>query len=606
MLDKNNKILIVFTYTYDRLGRVSTLKSGNVTRTMTYDIHGWTTSLKTALSGKTMTEKLYYADSSKPRYNGFVSRRDLDGYSYLYTYNNRGFLTEAKYSGGESGSDYTETFSYNDRGGLLTLKRMGVTDLLPSGSKSYGVLDDISGSYTGNRLTSVTVSTGAQVYDRRTGIRKSGTYSLGYDASGRLTSDGTRGMTSITYNNNGMLTGVRTSTIMMAVTRDGLGRKTGMAMNKFNSTGGLMSSDNRIYTGNGHVVSKNAIVMSRFPGGFFDSAGSPYYYLTDFQGNNIGVYDKTGKLVQRTDYYASGEPWLEPEYGNSASGNRYLFGGKERMAGGALNEYDFEARNYVASFQRFTTIDPEAEKFSWMSPYAYCNGNPINFIDPTGAHTQVTLKSPGVYEVVGGELDDDLNVYLYCKNEDGELVNTGISIGETTSATSFYYSEENRWATESIIDLKDPSGKNFLNKIMKNPPLLAEYVDKARNKQPLDFKVTNGTGELFGQSEFYRGMSIGETKDGKNLITSARDIGNITAGYVAAYNGLSYIEARIGFDGYQSFSNKKIQLEGISTRNAEMYGFNWGLSNSNIFSKTLRRATSFHSSIAYLGCKILR
>ena len=117
------------------------------------------------------------------------------------------------------------------------MKRMGVTDLLPSGSKSYGTLDDISGSYTGNRLTSVTVSTGAQVYDRRTGIRKSGTYSLGYDASGRLTSDGTRGMTSITYNNSGMLTGIRTSTIMMAVTRDGLGRKTGMAMNKFNSTG---------------------------------------------------------------------------------------------------------------------------------------------------------------------------------------------------------------------------------------------------------------------------------------------------------------------------------------------------------------------------------
>ena len=367
-----------------------------------------------------------------------------------------------------------------------------------------------------------------------------------------------------------------------------------------------MSSDNRKYTGNGHVVSKNVLVMSRFPGGFFDSTGSPYYYLTDFQGNNIGVYDKTGKLVQRTDYYASGEPWLEPEYGNSASGNRYLFGGKERMAGGALNEYDFEARNYVASFQRFTTIDPEAEKFPWMSPYAYCNGNPINFIDPTGRYTKVVEQSDGTYKVIGGKLDKDLNVYLYRKNEDGELMNTGISIGETTSATSFYYSEEKRWATESVIDLKDPSGKNFLNKIMKSPPFLTEYVDKARNNHPFDFKVTNGTGELLKKSEFYRGMSIGETKDGKNLITSARDIGNITAGYVAAYNGLSYAEARIGFDGYQSITNDKIQLEGISTRNAELYGFNWGLSNSNIFIQTLRRATSFHSSIAYLGCKIFR
>ena len=105
-----------------------------------------------------------------------------------------------------------------------------------------------------------------------------------------------------------------------------------------------------------------------------------------FQGNNIGVYDKTGKLVQRTDYYASGEPWLEPEYSNSASGNRYLFSGKERMAGGALNEYDFEARNYVASFQRFTTIDPLTEATPSMSPYAYGNANPINFIDPFGLY----------------------------------------------------------------------------------------------------------------------------------------------------------------------------------------------------------------------------
>ena len=99
------------------------------------------------------------------------------------------------------------------------------------------------------------------------------------------------------------------------------------------------------------------------------------------------------KMIQQTDYYASGEPWLEPEYSNSASGNRYLFGGKERMAGGALIEYDFEARNYVASFQRFTTIDPETEKFPWLSPYAYCNANPINFVDQHGLYPKSIIYS---------------------------------------------------------------------------------------------------------------------------------------------------------------------------------------------------------------------
>lgn len=33
---------------------------------------------------------------------------------------------------------------------------------------------------------------------------------------------------------------------------------------------------------------------------------------------------------------------------------------------------------------RFTTIDPLAEKCPNISPYAYCNGNPVNFVDPDG------------------------------------------------------------------------------------------------------------------------------------------------------------------------------------------------------------------------------
>ena len=33
---------------------------------------------------------------------------------------------------------------------------------------------------------------------------------------------------------------------------------------------------------------------------------------------------------------------------------------------------------------RFTTLDPLAEKYPNISPYAYCNGNPVNFVDPDG------------------------------------------------------------------------------------------------------------------------------------------------------------------------------------------------------------------------------
>ncbi|MCQ2134831.1 MAG: hypothetical protein MJY88_07670 [Bacteroidales bacterium] len=35
-------------------------------------------------------------------------------------------------------------------------------------------------------------------------------------------------------------------------------------------------------------------------------------------------------------------------------------------------------------FGRFTTLDPMAEKYYSVSPYAYCAGNPVRFVDPSG------------------------------------------------------------------------------------------------------------------------------------------------------------------------------------------------------------------------------
>ena len=63
------------------------------------------------------------------------------------------------------------------------------------------------------------------------------------------------------------------------------------------------------------------------------------------------------------------------------------------------------------------------------------------------------------------------------------------------------------------------------------------------------------------------------------LYTSARDIGNIAAGIVAAKNGISWSAARIAFDAYQSRNG--LQVEGISTRNAEYYGWSQMYSHSN-------------------------
>jgi RHS repeat-associated protein len=49
-----------------------------------------------------------------------------------------------------------------------------------------------------------------------------------------------------------------------------------------------------------------------------------------------------------------------------------------------LMVYDYGARTYDPAGGRFWTMDPLAEKYPWLSPYAYCGNNPVKYVDPTG------------------------------------------------------------------------------------------------------------------------------------------------------------------------------------------------------------------------------
>jgi RHS repeat-associated protein len=62
----------------------------------------------------------------------------------------------------------------------------------------------------------------------------------------------------------------------------------------------------------------------------------------------------------------------------------YKYGNKELDEMNGLNLYDFLARGYDPAIGRFMAIDPLAEKYYSISPYAYCGNNPVNRVDPTG------------------------------------------------------------------------------------------------------------------------------------------------------------------------------------------------------------------------------
>ena len=131
----------------------------------------------------------------------------------------------------------------------------------------------------------------------------------------------------------------------------------------------------------GNMIYENGALKRILIDGGYIEGGVYYYYLNDHQGNNRLVADANGVVVQKNHYYPFGMSFAD---GLSPSAQPYKYNGKELDQMHGLNQYDYAARYYDPSFARFTTVDPMAEKYPGISPYAYCKNNPVNRIDPKG------------------------------------------------------------------------------------------------------------------------------------------------------------------------------------------------------------------------------
>ena len=66
-----------------------------------------------------------------------------------------------------------------------------------------------------------------------------------------------------------------------------------------------------------------------------------------------------------------------------SSENAYLYGGKELQTFFGIDWYDSSA-HYQTTDGIFSGIDPLSEQTYPISPYAYCAGDPVMFVDPSG------------------------------------------------------------------------------------------------------------------------------------------------------------------------------------------------------------------------------
>ena len=197
-------------YTYDEVGRVQTKKLATETFTYSYNVRSWLT----GIAGTRFNQTLAYNGAvngitpSTLRYNGNIGAvkwkagDETTERGYQFTYDGLDRLASASYGEGMSLATNTGRFNeavteYDKMGNIVSLQRQGMLDC------GYGMMDNLTYTYTGNKLNKVTDAVTAPItysnafhFVDRANVANEYTY----DANGNAAKDLNKNITSISYN----------------------------------------------------------------------------------------------------------------------------------------------------------------------------------------------------------------------------------------------------------------------------------------------------------------------------------------------------------------------------------------------------------------------
>jgi len=437
----NDKAPVVLAAnTYDDLGRlIVKLRHNRVDREeFEYNIRNWITHIMSGTNA--FEENLYYTQSVSPTangcYNGNIAqitwKYNTSTGNYKYSYDELNRLTSAiLFSNGVPGPQYYELFTYDKMGNIKTLMRYG--------SSASSLLDNLTMTYNGNQVTRIDDPRGSRnSYATKEYNNQANTNNeMAYDLNGNLTKDLDRNIYTIKYNilnlpeivqfkdghqiinaydASGKKLSSRYYTILMRsqvpvvnTLQPGQVLSLQYEMDYIGETGTFYLG-NIEYGFNGCDPGWYWIDKIYNPEGYVNDLGiynGPYYqyYRKDHLGNNREVWlANNNTTVQRTQYYPSGLPWASNTGDNPDLQNK-KYNGKEFVEMHGYDTYDYGARGYYAAIDRWTSVDPLAEKYYSISPYAYCAGNPVRFIDPDGRFIGTTIGT-----IVGG-IAGGINAY---------------------------------------------------------------------------------------------------------------------------------------------------------------------------------------------------
>ena len=439
----------IASYNYDNLGRLTTKNTaGRETSTYAYNIRGWLTNI----AGGKFTQTLGYAGQYGGNIATIMWTADNTGQQgYAFTYDQLGRMTSAAYSGGSK--NYSESLTYDKHGNPLTISRYGRLDNLTS----YGLIDQLTMSssyYTGNQLRRVVDSRSNQVSNDLMEFKYNNTgEQYAYNANGSLIKDLNKSITAIEYNylNLPKQIDFQSSANKIYYEYDASGVKHEVR----HTVGGQTVT--KTYVAN-KIYQDNQLDMILTEEGYVKRNGSEYehyYYIKDHLGNTRLVLTSAGAVAQATNYYPFGMSFAENPQRNDQQLQPYKYNGKEldRMLG--LDIYDYHARGYDAALGRFTTMDPLAEKYYSISPYAYCANNPLIYIDPTGmdiwiyyddedGKEQKMLYNAGMRYAGNNEFVSKSISYLNAINDNG-----GSTMMKELTGSSNSYNIKNKLAVDT-------------------------------------------------------------------------------------------------------------------------------------------------------------
>ena len=132
--------------------------------------------------------------------------------------------------------------------------------------------------------------------------------------------------------------------------------------------------------------------------------------------------------------------------------------GKKYLPFYRLSWHDNVTRWYAPDLPRFLSLDPLAEKYPSISPYAYCAGNPVRYIDPTGKEYLLLYDDTGKNRTITSMVtnhfkDDPHTINIFAHGSKGGMQIVGFNGGRTRTAEEFV----------NVLDSKSEIWKNRKN-----------------------------------------------------------------------------------------------------------------------------------------------